>query len=84
MIATPLPRSWRAVRIGGVQPLSAILPAVLRQYGLQLPPDPIPPDVTARGESCDSDDVDAGSLCQQYRRVCRDARHCGCDRAGNR
>ena len=56
MIATPVPRSWRAVRIGSVQPLSAVLPAVLRQYGLQLPPETIPPDVTARGESCGPDE----------------------------
>jgi hypothetical protein len=57
MIATRLPRSWRAVRIGEVLPLSAVLPAVLRQYGLQLPPEPVPPTTHVSSESCDSDDA---------------------------
>ena len=52
MIATSLPHSWRAVRIGGAQPLSAVLPAVLRQYGLQMPPDAAPPDAGPSVESC--------------------------------
>jgi hypothetical protein len=40
MIATRSPRSAFAVRAGCVQPLSAVLPAVLRQYGVQWPPAP--------------------------------------------
>jgi hypothetical protein len=56
MIATPLPRSWRAVRIGEVRPLSAVLPAVLRQYGLPLPPELIPRTVSVHGEPGDADD----------------------------
>jgi hypothetical protein len=45
MIATRSPRSAFAVRAGCVQPLSAVLPAVLRQYGVQWPPEPRAPDV---------------------------------------
>ncbi len=63
MIATPVPRSWRAVRIGGVQPLSAVLPAVLRQYGLQLPPETIPPDVAATVVDPGGSDESAPAAC---------------------
>lgn len=37
MIATQQPDSWRAMRIGDVRPLSAILPVILRHYGLPWP-----------------------------------------------
>lgn len=42
MISARPPRSWYATRIGTVQPLSALLPAVLRRYGLEWEPDPAP------------------------------------------
>ena len=45
MIATRSPRSAFTARAGCVQPLSAILPAVLRQYGVQWPPESSSPDV---------------------------------------
>jgi hypothetical protein len=61
MIATRLPRAWRAVRIGEVQPLSAILPAVLRHYGLRLPPESIVLSGNAPRTSCDGDDSTAAS-----------------------
>ncbi len=39
MIAPRLSRMRPFERIGGVQPLSSIVPALLRRYGIQFPPE---------------------------------------------
>ncbi len=52
MIATRSSRSAFAVRAGYVQPLSAVLPAVLRQYGVQWPPERHAPEMGVDDELC--------------------------------
>lgn len=56
MIATCLTPARRARRVGGVQPLSALMPAVLRQYGIEFAansagsPAPLDDEAVASGD----------------------------------
>jgi hypothetical protein len=53
MIASHFSHPWHDQRVGGMQPLSAILPVVLERYGLQLPAETESSDVAV---ACLDDD----------------------------